>query len=91
MDLLLQFQAGITDTVVVRSASAETTAQGAAYLAGLAAGVWKNRQEFFESWQAGAQFKPRMRHGSVKLCMEVGARRFCAPWTGLDRRLKIEE
>ena len=60
MDLLLQFQADITDMVVVRSASTETTAQGAAFLAGLAAGIWKNRQELFESWRAGAQFKPRM-------------------------------
>jgi glycerol kinase len=56
--LLLQFQADILGIPVVRSAVAETTALGAAYLAGLGVGLWKNRDEI--AWQAGPRFEPRM-------------------------------
>ena len=38
----------------------ETTALGAAYLAGLAVGYWKNRDEIRENWQIGASFAPQM-------------------------------
>ncbi len=56
-DLLLQLQADALRTPVVRSAVAETTALGAAYLAGLAVGVW-NEAEIDRQWAADARFEP---------------------------------
>ncbi len=60
MDLLLQFQADIAGTVVRRSATLDTTALGAAYLAGLAVGVWPNRAALAEQWREDASFQPQM-------------------------------
>ncbi len=60
MDLLLQFQADIAGTVVRRSATLDTTALGAAYLAGLAAGVWPDRAALAEQWREEASFRPQM-------------------------------
>lgn len=62
MDLLLQFQADMTSTVVRRSAGFETTSLGAAYLAGLAVGVWQSREELSARWHESASFTPRMDH-----------------------------
>lgn len=59
-DFLMQFQADIVNTQVRRPACIETTALGAAYLAGLAVGYWKNRDEIRENWQIGATFAPQM-------------------------------
>ncbi len=59
-DLLMQLQADVTGVEVVRSAQVETTALGAAYLAGLAVGVWPDRQAVAEQWRAGARFTPRL-------------------------------
>ena len=56
----MQFQADIVNTQVRRPACIETTALGAAYLAGLAVGYWKNRDEIRENWQIGASFAPEM-------------------------------
>lgn len=57
---LMQFQADILGTPLVRPRSPETTALGAAFAAGLAAGVWKNRAELSEIWQADTIFQPAM-------------------------------
>ena len=59
-DLLLQFQADLIGVPVVRSAVAETTALGAAYFAGLAAGVWREESEIAAQWRAERIFEPRM-------------------------------
>ena len=59
-DALLQFQADILQIPVVRSKTAETTALGAAYLAGLAVGFWASKDELAEHWQADRQFEPQM-------------------------------
>ena len=59
-DFLMQFQADIVSTVVQRPCCIETTALGAAYLAGLAVGYWKDRQEVCENWQIGKSFAPGM-------------------------------
>ena len=59
-DFLMQFQADIVNTQVRRPACIETTALGAAYLAGLAVGYWKNRDEIRDNWQIGASFAPQM-------------------------------
>jgi glycerol kinase len=60
MDLLLQFQADITSTAVRRSATFDTTALGAAYLAGLACGFWQDLSELREKWRGSAYFEPQM-------------------------------
>lgn len=59
-DSLLQFQADILQIPVVRSKTAETTALGAAYLAGLAVGFWNGKAEIGEHWQADKKFEPQM-------------------------------
>ena len=58
---LLQFQADILQIPIVRSKTVETTALGAAYLAGLAVGFWKDRSELREHWQADRRFEPQIR------------------------------
>lgn len=60
-DLLMQFQADILQIPVVRSKINETTALGAAYLAGLAVGFWKARDELKRHWEADRVFEPQMR------------------------------
>jgi glycerol kinase len=53
---LLRFQAELLGVPVIRPAITETTALGAAYLAGLATGVWKSREEIARLWKTGATF-----------------------------------
>ena len=60
MDLLLQFQADITTSTVRRSDTFDTTALGAAYLAGLATGFWKSIDELSSGWRESAAFMPGM-------------------------------
>ena len=62
-DALLQFQADILQIPVVRSKTAETTALGAAYLAGLAVGTWSDRAVLASHWKADRIFEPQMRPG----------------------------
>ena len=59
-NLLLQMQADFLQAPVVRSAVTETTALGAAYLAGLATGVYKSTHEISSQWRAERRFEPRM-------------------------------
>lgn len=59
-DLLLQIQADILDVPVVRPRVVETTALGAAALAGLAVGIWKDRDELRATWQEDCRFEPRL-------------------------------
>ena len=59
-NLLAQFQADILGVPVIRPKIVETTALGAAYLAGLASGFWKNRAEVQQAWQAERTFEPQM-------------------------------
>ena len=61
-DLLMQFQADVMGVPVVRPQVLETTALGAAYLAGLAVGFWKNKREIDSQWQANAKFTPAMKN-----------------------------
>ena len=62
-DLLMQMQADVLQRPVVLSATAETTALGAAYLAGLATGFWRNQDEIARIWRSGGVFEPRMPAG----------------------------
>ncbi len=57
-DLLMQFQADISGVPVVRPAVTETTALGAAYLAGLAKGVWSSMEEIESRWRIDRAFEP---------------------------------
>ena len=60
-DLLMQFQADLLDVPVERPRMIETTALGAAFLAGLAVGLWKDRGEIRKTWKVGKRFEPRMK------------------------------
>ena len=59
-DLLMQFQADLLNLPIVRPEVTETTALGAAYLAGLAVGVWENEEEIDKQWTIEREFQPRM-------------------------------
>jgi glycerol kinase len=59
-DLLMQFQADVLGVPVVRPVVTETTALGAAYLAGLAVGYWSSLEEIESQWQAEKRFEPAM-------------------------------
>ncbi|MEY8877334.1 MAG: glycerol kinase GlpK [Leptothrix sp. (in: b-proteobacteria)] len=59
-DLLMQFQADLLGIPVVRPQVIETTALGAAYLAGLSSGVYKNLDELSAQWQVGRRFHPTL-------------------------------
>jgi len=60
-DLLMQFQAGLLGVPVVRPKVSETTALGAAYLAGLGVGFWKDQNEIAAQWQVDRRFVPAMK------------------------------
>ncbi len=59
-DLLMQFQADLLGIPVLRPAVTETTALGAAYLAGLGVGLYAGTDELARQWQAARRFEPRM-------------------------------
>jgi len=59
-DLLMQFQADLLGIPVVRPQVTETTALGAAYLAGLAVGIWRDTGELAAQWQVQRRFEPQM-------------------------------
>lgn len=56
--LLMQFQADLLGVAVQRPVVSETTALGAAYLAGLATGVWESQTDVSQNWQLDAEFQP---------------------------------
>jgi glycerol kinase len=59
-NFLMQFQADINDAPVHRPACVETTAMGAAYLAGLAVGYWASKEDVIKNWQISKIFDPAM-------------------------------
>lgn len=59
-DFLMQFQSDLLNVPVERPVISETTALGAAYLAGLAVGFWKDRSEIAAHWHLDKQFQPEM-------------------------------
>jgi len=63
---LMQFQSDILHCKVVRPCITETTALGAAYLAGLAVGYWKNVDEIQTQWQVDKTFSPQLENARVK-------------------------
>lgn len=65
-NFLMQFQADLLNTALVRPACIETTALGAAFLAGLAVGFWKDKEELKASWQAAEFFYSHMEEENRK-------------------------
>ncbi|MFT5021448.1 MAG: glycerol kinase, partial [Colwellia sp.] len=65
-DLLMQFQSDVLNTETVRPKIVETTAMGAAFLAGLAIGYWKNSDEIQEIWQTDKRFIPNSDRNLMK-------------------------
>lgn len=59
-NFLMQFQSDILGVNVIRPANLETTAQGAAFLAGLEAGLWQDKNEIQKVWSVGKAFSPEM-------------------------------
>ncbi|MER2562864.1 MAG: glycerol kinase GlpK [Myxococcaceae bacterium] len=59
-DLLMQYQADVLGTNVVRPRNVETTALGAAFLGGLGVGFWKSPEDIRKAWKADKVFKPKM-------------------------------
>lgn len=69
-NLLMQMQSDLLGTRVIRPTVTETTALGAAYLAGLAVGVWKNKRDIATQWKAARQFKPAMKPATRNSMLE---------------------
>ena len=69
-DFLMGFQADILETTVHRPKCIETTALGAAYLAGLAVGYWKDKEEITENWQLGTKFWSTMEPDVRQACLK---------------------
>ncbi len=57
-DLLMQFQSDVLGVVIARPALVESTALGAAFLAGLGTGVWKDQAELARTWREQKRFTP---------------------------------
>jgi len=73
-NLLMQFQADLLGVPVVRPAVIETTALGAAYLAGLAVGFWKSPEDIAGQWRMERRFEPRLPPGQVAALRERWSR-----------------
>jgi len=73
-DLLMQFQADLLGVPVVRPRVTETTALGAAYLAGLATGFWASKEEIAAQWRAERHFEPQMPPAQREALMACWAR-----------------
>lgn len=82
-DFLMQFQSDICHTIVHRPQCVETTALGAAYLAGLAVGIYKDEEDIVDNWAIDQEFLPTMSHErkdelirgwkkAVNLCLMYG-------------------
>jgi glycerol kinase len=73
-DLLMQFQADVLGVPVVRPKITETTALGAAYLAGLGVGFWSSNAEVAANWQVDRRFEPAMHRDEVEARMHRWSR-----------------
>jgi len=63
---LMQFQSDLLQARVVRPKITETTALGAAYLAGLAVHYWKGKNEVKQQWQIDRTFSPQIQSGEIQ-------------------------
>jgi glycerol kinase len=69
-NLLMQFQSDLLSTRVIRPQVTETTALGAAYLAGLAVGYWDSIDEIKQQWQAEHVFEPTAEREHIEKAVE---------------------
>ncbi|HRQ90386.1 MAG TPA: FGGY-family carbohydrate kinase, partial [Bacteroidia bacterium] len=79
-DLLMQMQADLAGVPVVRPRVTETTALGAAFLAGLAVGYWKDVGEIASLWEAESRFRPAMKPAARRRALEM--------WQGAVRQAR---
>ncbi|MEJ7826575.1 MAG: glycerol kinase GlpK [Segetibacter sp.] len=83
-DLLMQIQADVLQAKVVRPQVTETTAMGAAYLAGLAVGFWSSVDEIQQQWQINRTFQPAETNNTAPLIEQWHrAVKACKAWTEL--------
>ena len=73
--MLLQFQADLLNVSVRRPVVAETTALGAAYLAGLAVGYWDGFDDVTKNWALDREFRPRWTPRRARSCTRAGRKR----------------
>jgi glycerol kinase len=73
-NLLMKFQSDIVNTKVIRPTMVETTALGAAYLAGLAVGFWKDIEELRSKWQIDQTFEPKVNEAERAECIHGWSR-----------------
>jgi len=66
-NFIMQFQADIVNTSVERPEIQETTALGAAYLAGLAVGFWESKDDIAKNWKLEEKFDPKMDEGEREI------------------------
>ncbi|WP_034301225.1 glycerol kinase GlpK [Herbaspirillum sp. RV1423] len=83
-DLLMQFQADILGVEVIRPQVTETTALGAAYLAGLAVGYWSDQDEMRRQWRQDAAFKPALKGEQVEMLVRGWRRAIAAAKSWAD-------
>jgi len=69
-DRLMQFQSDLLQTKVIRPKITETTALGAAYLAGLATGYWTDLKEIRKQWQVDRVFSPEIDAGETRILLK---------------------
>lgn len=81
-NMLMQFQADILGVPVDRPQVIETTALGAAYLAGLAVGVWDSKDQLVQSWKLQNRFEPTMDAENLLHIIKVGVRLLSMPCIG---------
>lgn len=87
-DFLMQFQADISASTIIRPECIETTALGAAYLAGLAVGYWKDEEEIRRMREIGKIFEPAMSSAEREACLGGWKRavRAALCWADEERR-----
>ena len=85
---LLQFQSDMLGANVLRPACIETTALGAAYLAGLAVGYWKDREDVRSNWRLSEEFSPKMSALDRETCLKGWSRalRAAVAWVDLEEK-----
>ena len=92
-DLLVQFQADLLRTPVKRPKILETTALGAAYLAGLAVGYWQSTDEVSAQWQIDQTFEPKMAEDRAKYYLKhwYAAVERVRGWANMEEELMVGE
>lgn len=85
-NFLMQFQADVIHAPVHRPVCVETTAMGAAYLAGLAVGYWSDKEEVIKNWQPDRVFQPQMQEADRLACLQGWTRavRYSYGWAKED-------